>query len=232
MATKKHKAKLRIAKMTETAVETTSKLVVRGRQKKVDAPYTITFLDGDGKESARIPAVVTAVRVTGADKKARTVALRDFPAAVLGQFAADGMRKKLGFFLKDVTKENQSNIDELVGELVTSGKNATIYVPKEGGGPGRTYDYDFWLDVLARTAEIKVKAGNEKAKIMTPEARAEARVKLEAMTSDERKEKQRKWEKDKVFVNAAAQVRAERAKAKLNVAAAANADEYDASADI
>lgn len=187
----------------------------KGRAKKADAAYTIHFVNDKGEESGRIPTVVTAVRVKTADQKALTIPLRDIPPAVLAQLAADGARKKLNFFLKDVTKDDVGKVQTLTSEFVSVAKNATLYVPKEGGGPGRSFDYDFWLDVLARTAEIRVKAGSPNARLMSDQMRAEARAKLEAMTPDERKSKQKEWEQNKVFKNAAVQIRAERAKAKM-----------------
>lgn len=192
------------------------KAAARGRIKKVDAAYSISFLNEKGEESNRIPTVVPSVRVKGADGKTKTINLKDIPPNVLQQLAADGIRKKINFFLKDVTKQNVGQVQVLVDEFIKVTKDATLYIPKEGGGPGRTFDYDFWLDVLARTAEIKVKAGNPKAKLMTEKTRQEARTKLEAMTPDERKEKQKAWEQDKVFKNAAMQIRAERATAKMS----------------
>lgn len=217
---------------TQTSPEkgkTTTKEAVKGRSKKEDTAYSIYFVNDKGEESGRIPANVTAVRVKPASGAVRNLALKDIPPAVLAQFAADGMRKKLNFFYKDITKSEVSKVQGLTDEFLGAAKNATIFVPKEGGGPGRSFDFDFWLDVLARTAEIRVKAGNPKAKLMTDKARTEARAKLEGMTPDQRKEKQKAWEADKVFRNAAVQIRAERAKAKM-----ANVDatgDYDASTD-
>lgn len=202
----------------------------KGRAKREDAAYTIVFLNDKGEESNRIPTAVTAVRVKSADGKAKTISPKDIPANVLLQLAVDGMRKKLNFFLKDVTKNNVGEVHTITDEFVKVAKDATLYIPKEGGGPGRSFDVEFWLDVLARTAEIRVKAGNPKAKLMTEKTRAEARTKLLAMTPDERKEKQKTWESDKVFKNAAVQVRAERAKAKMSAEDVSG--EYDASADL
>lgn len=201
----------------------------KGRAKKEDAAYGLYFINEKGEESGRIPTTVTALRVKPASGAARTVALKDIPPAVLAQFAADGMRKKLNFFYKDVTKADVGKVQGLTDEFVSAAKNATIYVPKEGGGPGRSFDFDFWLDVLARTAEIRVKAGNPKAKLMTDKTRAEARAKLESMSPDQRKEKQKAWEGDKVFRNAAVQIRAERAKAKMSTVDVSG--DYDASTD-
>lgn len=212
------------------AATATKDAAVKGRAKKEDTAYSIIFVNDKGEESSRIPTVVTAVRVKPATGAARTVTLKDIPTAVLAQFAADGVRKKLNFFYKDVTKADVGKVQGLTDEFLGAAKNATIYVPKEGGGPGRSFDFNFWLDVLARTAEIRVKAGNTKAKLMTDKTRAEARAKLESMSPEQRKEKQKAWEADKVFRNAAVQIRAERAKAKMSTVDVSG--EYDASADL
>lgn len=204
----------------------------KGRAKKADAAYSMVFLNDKGEESNRIPSPVTAVRVRSSDNKAKTVQLKDIPPAVLAQLAADGMRSRLNKFLSGVTKADVGKVHALTDEFVKVAKNATLYIPKEGGGPGRAFNFDFWLDVLARTADIRVKAGNTKARLMTPALRDEARAKLEAMTPEERKQKQKDWEQDKVFRNAAAQIRAEREAAKAKIDNKDLDSGYDASADL
>lgn len=201
----------------------------RGRAKKEDMAYTIQFIDGEGKESSRIPTVVTGMVIKTGDTKVKSFSLSDIPAKVKEQLAADALRKKANFFLKDAQKGEVGKIQTLTDDLAKVTAEGTLYVPKEGGGPGRSFDYDFWIDAMARTAELRVKAGNTKVKPMTDAIKAEFRLKLESMTPKEREEKKKKWFQDRVFKNAVMQLRAERS--KLTKDQVAN-EEHDALADM
>lgn len=221
-----------VAAQAATSAEP-SKVVTskKGRVKKEDMVYSILFVGGEkNEESNRIPQNVKLIKVKGADNKVKIIDLSKIPQDVKDQLAADGLRKKISFFLKDVTKSDVGKVQTLTDELVKVINDKTLYIPKEGGGPGRTFDFDFWIAVLERTATLKVKAGNTKVKLMSDKAKAEARLKLEAMAPDERKEKQKKWQQDKVFNVAMLQIRAERANAKM-AEEETETEEYDATQD-
>lgn len=202
---------------------------VRGRQKKEDAAYTVSFLNGKGEASSRMPTDVHAVTIVASDKKATIVNLKDIPAAVLAQYAADGIRKKINFFMKDTKKTNPAEVHTIAQELIKVSKDGTVFIHKEGGGPGRSVDYDFLADVMAKTAEIKVKAGVPKAKLMTAKNREEFLVKVKSWTSAELKEKRKAWDSDVVYKNAVKIVQADRAQANLKSEKIDN--EYDALSD-
>lgn len=204
----------------------------RGRASKEDAVYTITFLDSKNAEHNRVPVDVTAVKVNPAGGRPMVVILKDFNPQVLWQMTALTARSKLQVFLKDVKKNTIDQVPDLVEEFIKNAKDATLFIPKEGGGPGRAFDYEFWIDVLAKVAELKIKAGVPDVKSMSPEARASLRVKLEAMTPEQRKTKQEDWNKDKTFRNAVALVRAARVEAKMAQDGIDTDSEYDVLSDI
>lgn len=205
---------------------------VRGRQKKTDMAYTIGFLNDKNEDSARIPANVNAVKVVDCNGKLRVISLKDIPSPVLAQLAADGLRKKLNFFYKDVTKNSVDQIQSLTDEFIKVAKDATLYIPKEGGGPGRSFDFDFWVAVMEKASKIKVDAGNPKAKLMTDKVKAEFRTKMESWTPQERTEKKKLWEQDKAVKNAIKLVQAERVSANLKKDNKFDEQEVDALADL
>lgn len=202
---------------------------VRGRHKKEDMAFSIGFLDDKNTDSSRVPNVVTAVKVVTSDKKSKAINLKDIPPQVIMQFAAIGMRQKLNFFLKDVSKENVSSAAGLIDEFIKMAKNATIFVPKEGGGPGgRSFDADFWVAVMERTAALKVQSGNTKVKLMDDATKKALKAKLLSRTPAERGETTKKWLGDKVVKIAQLQIRTERENTKLG----STTGEYDALTDL
>lgn len=205
----------------------------RGRVSKEDAAYSITFLNDKNEESARMPKVVTGVKITPAgSNKGRVIALKDFPPQVLGQMAAFTTLGKLRFFLKDITKADVAKVPGRVEEFVKNAKDATLFEPKEGGGPGRAFDFDFWVAVVAKVADLKIKAGVQGVKPMSDQQKAAFRAKLESMTPEQRKEKQKAWEGDKTFRNAVVLVRAARVEAKMAQEGVETDGEYDVLADL
>lgn len=217
---------------TETVEAKQDAPVRRGRASKEDAAYTISFLDDKGAVHSRVPANVTAVQVTPAGGKAIPVNIKEFHATTLWQQVALASRSKLQVFLKDVTKNNLDQIPSLVEEFAKNAKDATLYIPKEGGGPGRAFDYDFWVAVVSKVADLKIKAGVPNVKPMSDAAKEAFRAKLESMTPDQRKAKQEDWNKDKTFRNAVVLVRAERVEAKLAQEGLDTEGEYDVLSDI
>lgn len=222
----------RIKTMTAQTAPEKTEAKHRGRVSKEDAAFTITYLDDKNVEHARMPKVVTAVKVLPAGGKAKVVALKEFPPQVLGQMAAHTTAAKLRFFLKDVTKAEAAKVPSLVEEFSKNAKNATLFEPKEGGGPGRAFDFDFWVAVVARVADLKIKAGVKNVSPMSDQAKAAFRAKLEAMAPEQRKEAQKRWEGDKTFRNAVVIVRGERAAARLATEGVDTEAEYDVLADI
>lgn len=216
-------------KSAQTAPAAQAPAQARGRAKKEDMAYTLHFVDAEGKESTRIPNAVTGMVIKVGENKVRAFTLSDIPDKVKNQLIIDALRKKANFFLKDAVKGEVGKIQNLATELAKVTSEGTLYAPKEGGGPGRAVDYDFWCDAMARTAELRIAAGNKAVKPMTEKVRAEFRLKLESMTPKEREEKKKKWFQDRVFKNAVMQLRAE--KAKLNKDQIA-AEEHDALADM
>lgn len=216
---------------TQTApAETTAPK--RGRVSAEDAVYKIVFIDSDGKEHNRVPLNVVSVKVIPAGGQPEVVNLKDFHNTTLWQSVALTARGKLQVFLKDVKKNSIDQVPGLVAEFVKSAKEATLFVPKEGGGPGRAFDYEFWIDVIAKVAELKIKAGVPNAKPMSAEAKEALRTKLQSMTPEQRKAKQEDWNKDKTFRNAVVLVRAERVETKLAKEGLNDNDEYDVLEDI
>lgn len=214
MATTAEPAKANTSKNADTPAAAKNGSV-RGRQKKVDMAYTIGFLNEKNEDGARIPTNVHAVQVVDAAGKKKVINLKDIPSSVLAQLAADGIRKKLNFFLKDVTKANLAEVHSLTDEFIKVAKDATLYIPKEGGGPGRSFDFDFWIAVMEKASKIEVDAGNPKAKLMTDKVKAEFRTKMESWTPQERTEKKKQWEQRKAVKNAIKIVQAERVTANL-----------------
>lgn len=202
---------------------------VKGRKSKEDALHSISFLNDKNEESARVPTVVTGVKVSSASGKAKVVNLKEIPPQVLGQFVAYAVRSKLNGFVKDATDAEQ--VINLTDEFIKVCKDATIFIPKEGGGPGRSVDVDFWVAVLAKVAELKIKAKVPNVVPMSDEAKAAFAQKLLAMTTEQRKEAQKRWEQDKTFRNAVVLVRAERVEAKME-AEGVKESEYDVLADL
>lgn len=204
----------------------------RGRASKEDMAYSITYLNDKNEESPRIPTVVTGVRVSATNGKSRVINLKDIPPQVLGQMAAFAVRSKLGTFLKDVTKPEVHKVMELADEFLKVAKDATLFIPKEGGGPGRAIDTDFWIAVVAKVAQLKIKAGVPNVQPMSDEAKEAFRIKLLSWTTDQRKEKQKQWEQDRTFRNAIVLVRAERVQAKMNEEGIGSNEEYNVLDDI
>lgn len=203
----------------------------KGRKAKEDAAFSVTFLNEKNEESARIPANVTGVKVSAADGKSKVIAIKEIPPAVLGQMIAFTIRNKVNAFCKDVPKSNPVQVIERTEEFLKVAKDATLFVPKEGGGPGRAVDVGFWVAVVAKVAELKIKAGVPNVQPMSEAAKAAFAQKLLSMTPEQRKEKQKDWERDKTFRNAIVLVRAERVESKL-AEQGIDESEYDVLADL
>ena len=211
MATQTDPSKTAVAKKPEAPAINGA----RGRKSKEDTVYSISFLNDKNEETTRIPANVTGVKVTDCNGKSKVINIKDINSVVLIQLAADMARKKLNSFLNEVTKNDVGRIQTLTDEFVKVAKDATLYIPKEGGGPGRSFDYDYWIAVVEHVADTLVKAGNPKARKMTEKDKEAFRAKMSAMTPDQRNEWKKKSEQNKVFKNSALKIRSDRENAKL-----------------
>lgn len=182
----------------------------RGRMKKEDAPFVINYVNDKGEISARVPNIVSAIQVVSFDKKSKTYPLDSVPPATARQLAAESFKRRLGLSLSDVTKANISSLFTNTDEFFNAAKNGTVFAYKEGGGPGRSVDFDYWIAVVERVAEIQVKEGVKGARKMSDKDKADFRTMFEAKTNKEREEAKAKWRKNPVFRRAELQIKLER----------------------
>lgn len=187
----------------------------RTRTKKEDMPFKFTFLDAKNQETGRIPTDVTAIKTTFSDGKVVLLPLKDVPTQTKQQLEADALRRRFTMFLKDITKDNIKEALGISEEFIKVIKTNTLYLPKEGGGgPGRAFDFDFWIEVFERTAKAKHEV-NPKVALMTEKNKVALRTRLEAMSPDDRNAKKKEWEaKDPVMRKVAQLIRIERDAAK------------------
>lgn len=210
------------------AVQSATTEAKRTRTKKEDMPFKFTYLNSKNEETNRIPTDVTIVKATFTDGKSYTLSLKDIPPVTKLQLEADAIKRRWSLFLKDLTKSTVGQAAEITNDFVKVLKTNTLYLPKEGGGgPGRVFDFDFWVEVFERTAKAKVDAGNAKVKLMTQKEKDGLRARLESMTPAQRAEKKKEWEaKDPVMRKVVALLRLERETPK------AATSEYDPMANL
>lgn len=202
-----------VTKMTQTTsqapVATEGK---RTRTKKADMPYHFKFLNAKSEESDSIPVGVTTIKMVLSNGKALTVDLKGISAETSEQLKADALRRKLNVACKELTKDTLDQVPGIVDSFTKALKANQLYVPAErGGGPGRVFDFDHWVEVSARFAKHRVEAKIAKAKLMTEADRKAFRAKLEAMSPDERKAlKEGVWEKNPVIKKISAALKLEK----------------------
>lgn len=183
----------------------------KGRAKKGEGPYTISFVDTDNKDTARIPASVHAVKIADKSGKSKAYAVSSLEPKVLHQLAALGLGRKLDAFMRNSIGGDKTAI-VLADEMYANVKSGKLYLKGEGkGGAGRSFDFDLWVSAIQRTAELHNKADPKKQKPATKAQLDSVRVKLESADSAGRKALIDRWKKDPVFVLAKKQVDAERA---------------------
>lgn len=179
----------------------------RGRMKKEDAPFSIMFVNDKGEDSTRMPSVIAGIKIVSFDKKAKTYPIDNIPPATMRQLAADSLKREFRATLADVTKTNISTLFTNSDEFYASAKNGNVFVYKEGGGPGRSFDFDYWLDVVKRVSEIQVEEKMPKARLMTDKDRDTLRAKWAALTPTEREKNKVEWRKNSIFRRAELQVK-------------------------
>lgn len=182
----------------------------RGRMKKDDAPFTINFVNDKGESSSRVPTIVSGIQIVGFDKKAKTYPIDGIPSTAILQLAADSLRRKFNGYLGDITKANIGSLFASSDEFYSSAKNGNIFVAKEGGGPGRTIDFDYWIAVVERVAKLQVEQKIPKARLMSDKDKEDFKVMFGAWTNKEREEKKAAWRKNAVFKKAELQIKLER----------------------
>lgn len=188
----------------------------RGRVKKEDMPFNIYFVNDKNEASGRVPDNVKYLQVKGSDNKIKNINLSDIPEDVQTKLIADGLKKRLLPYIKDVKKTNLEELYSITDTFISDVSSGKLYEKKEGDvKPGRTFDFDFWLDVAKLTAEIQVKNKVAKARLMTDEDRKGLRAKLEAMTPKDRNEKIKVWKNNKVMLFAFMKVKQARDEEKL-----------------
>lgn len=183
------------------------------RTKKGEGPYTLSFVDGDNKDSPRIPAVVSALKVEDKEsKKSKSYSIQGLSPVVLQQLAADGLKRRLDAFIRNSIGGEKTAIvlaDEMYGNI----KSGKLYLKGEGGGKGagRTFNFDLYINAMERNAKLRNESDPKKFKLATKQQLASLRVKLEAATPAERKALIKGWSGDPIFMLAKKQVEAEQA---------------------
>jgi hypothetical protein len=189
----------------------TAEVAKKGRTKKGEGPYTLSFVDGENKDSARIPANVASLKVADKAGKSKTYALSGLSPAIIHQLAADGMKRRLDASMRNNIGGDKTAI-VLADEAYANIKAGKLYSKGEGkGGAGRTFDFDLWVMAIERTAKLKNANDPKKHKAATKAQLEALRTKLTAATPKDRAEMTAKWKKDPTFVLAKKQVDAERA---------------------
>lgn len=174
--------------MTEVSTEK------KVKAKKGEGPVSIGYLVGD-KLSKRVADGVTAIVVTPKVGEAKNYDLTTIPQGMLLQLAGLGLGKRLDVFIRNTVKNaDDANVISLADSVFNEIKEGKIYSRTEGsgGGAGRPFDYQFWVDVMANTAKSKKKTATE-------EQLAAFRTKLESSPPKERQVLLKKLQGDKVF---------------------------------
>lgn len=195
--------------------------VKKGRTSKEDATYAISFIAANDELSSRVPEVAKGINVKTKEGKTVNFDMSSLPAEVLSRLAADGLNKRIAQAVRNSVDDTGTNAIELASEAFKRLVAGEFYSKAESRpGAGRTFNANFWLDVLARTAKLR-KRDYTQAQLDG------SRAKLMALDAKGRQDLIKKFRNDKFFVLAEKQARAEQARADLKNAD----DEFDALAD-
>ena len=151
-----------LGKRNKMATAQTEKSKSRG-----NGPISITFIDESGKTSKRVPAKVMGVSVLErATGKVKEYNIDDLPEDMLRAHAAHGVGKRLEMYGRNTVKNNPNkSVLSCTDDMFDDMKKGLMYRKAEsngtGGGAGRPFDYDMWVEVMTATAHAKGKKLNE-----------------------------------------------------------------------
>ena len=196
--------------MATAAVANGTDAPKRGRAKKGEGPYTVSFIDNEDKEHNRVPAGVKAVKITQKDGKASSFTMTALDVKVIQQLAADGLKRAVDTFVRNGIGGDKSAI-VLASEKFEQIKSGKIYARKEGASkPGRSFDFDLYIAVAERTAKL-LNEKNKKFPLPTKKQLEAVGTQLRSLSAQERNEKIKKHKQNPMYALAYKQVVAERA---------------------
>lgn len=158
-----------------------------------NGPLVISFVGSDNKEGKRVS---DGAQVKVADKAGKSVVFSfdSLPVAIQKQLGIKALAKELDIYGRNGADDNGSNVLDLVKEKYSAFKDGILYSRAEGGkgGPGRSFDFDKWVQVAKLRQDIRVKNKvqdkNGKVVVAATEKQLESyRLKLEGMTPELRK---------------------------------------------
>lgn len=146
--------------------------------KKGEGVVVVRFVDSkDTGDLKRVPADVHAVTVANRKGASKSFVIDQLPPALRNQLAAFALGKRMDIHVRNSAKEDGSDVVEIASQLFEALKAGKFYTRTEGkGGPGRTFDFDKWVEIMKITADKRKKPA-------TAKNLADFRKKLESFSS-------------------------------------------------
>lgn len=188
---------------------------VSTRKKKGDGPIAVSYIDAENKASNRVTATVDSIQIGSKDgKQKQGFAINSLPPAIVKQLAAMALKSEMIRFVNNGVDDTGSNIVTLANQKFASIKEGKLFQRSEQGkgAQGRQFDFEFYVNVMKRTAELKNKK-NSKIALASAKQLAAVKTLLESKTPKDRTVQIKTWDKDPVFKLASMQLKAEAAAA-------------------
>ena len=121
----------------------------KGRAKKGEGPYIVSFIDKDNKETPRVVASVSQIKVLEKGGASETFSLATLSPEIVQQLAADGLKRRLDAHMRNHIGPDKTAI-ALAHEAYKAITEGKLYARGGDGsgskkGAGRTFDADLWI---------------------------------------------------------------------------------------
>lgn len=184
-----------------------------------DGPVSFVFIDASNKEHKRVAEGAAQVKAVAKGGKTKVYNVGTLSPAVILQLATLEFKKRLDIKIRNTVKDDaNAEVIAIADDEYAALKDGVLYSRKEGGagGPGRSFNFDMWVQIAKYASEIKAKNDKtKKAQPATEKQLAGFRTKLEAMQPKERTAQIKKFKENPYYTLAEAQYKSEQAKKSI-----------------